>query len=62
MPSLESVEVVLVHYNLVKNYYWHTSNVLFTFVPNKEFEQLINILPHSLTMMNTVSTEFFVEA
>ena len=39
MPKLESVEVVLVHCNLVKN-----------------------ISPHSLTMMNTVNTEFpFVE-
>ena len=61
-PKLESVEVVLVHCNLVKNDYQHTSKVLFTFVPNKQFGQLINISPHSLTMMNTVNTEFsFVE-
>ena len=58
VPKLESVEVVLVHCNLVKNDYQHTSKVLFTFVPNKEFGQLINISPHSLTMMNTVNTEF----
>ena len=43
VPKLESVEVVLVHCNLVKNDYQHASNVLFTFVPNKEFGQLINI-------------------
>ena len=62
VPKLESVEVVLVHCNLVKNDYQHTSKVLFSFVPNKQFGQLINISPHSLTMMNTVSTEFsFVE-
>ena len=62
IPKLESVEVVLVHCNLVKNDYQHTSKVLFTFVPNKQFGQLINISPHSLTMMNTVNTEFsFVE-
>ena len=54
----QSVEVVLVHCNLVKNNYQHTSKVLFTFVPNKQFGQLINISPHSLTMMNTVNTEF----
>ena len=47
------------HCNLVKNHYKHTSKVLFTFVPNKEFGQLINISPDSLTMMNTVNTEFF---
>ena len=59
---LESVEVVLVHCNLVKNDYQHTSKVFFTFVPNKQFGQLINISPHSLTMMNTANTEFsFVE-
>ena len=56
--KIESVEVVLVHCNLVKNDYQHTSKVLFTFVLNKEFGQLINISPHSLTMMNTVNTEF----
>ena len=62
VPKLESVKVVLVHCNLVKNDYQHTSKVLFSFVPNKQFGQLINISPHSLTMMNTVNTEFsFVE-
>ena len=62
VPQLEYVQVVLVHCNLVKNDFQHTSKVLFTFVPNKQFGQLINISPHSLTMMNTVNTEFsFVE-
>ena len=59
VPKLESVEVVLVHCNLVKNDYQHTSKVLFSFVLNKQFGQLINISPHSLTMMNTVNTEFY---
>ena len=58
VPKLESVEVVLVHCNLVKNDYQHTSKVLFTFVPDKKFGQLINISPHAFTMMNTVNTEF----
>ena len=58
VPKLEIVEVVLVHCNLVKNDYQHTSKVLFTFVPNKTFGQLINISPHAFTMMNTVNTEF----
>ena len=59
MPKLESVEVVLVYCNLVKNDYQHTSKVFFFFVPDKQFGQLINISPHSLTMTNTVNTEFF---
>ena len=46
------------HCNLVKNDYQHSSKVLFSFVPNKQFGQLINISPPSLTMMNTVNTEF----
>ena len=58
IPNLEIAEVVLVHCNLVKNDYQHISKVLFTFVPNKKFGQLINISPHAFTMMNTVSTEF----
>ena len=62
VSKLESAEVALVHCNLVKNDYQHTSKVLFTFLPNKQFEELINISPHSLTMMNAINTEFsFVE-
>ena len=56
--NLEIVEVVLVHCNLVKNDYKHTSKVLFAFVPNKKFGQLINISLHAFTMMNTENTEF----
>ena len=58
VPKLESVEVILEYCNLVKNHYQHTSKSLFTFVPNKQFAELINISPHSLMMMNTVNTEF----
>ena len=62
VPKLESVENVLVHCNLVKNDYQYSSKVLFSFVRNKQFGQLINISPNTLTMMNTVNTEFsFVE-
>ena len=56
MTQLESVEVVLVHCNLVNNTYQQISKVLFTFVLNKQFGQLINIAPHSLTMLNTTNT------
>ena len=48
VPKLESVEVVLVHCNLVKNDYQHTSKVLFSFAPNKQFGQLIKIFHHTL--------------
>ena len=58
MPKLESVELILVHCNLVNNNYQQPSKVLFTFVPNKQFGQLINIGPSSLTMLNTTNIEF----
>ena len=58
VPKLESVEVVLVHCNLVNNSYQQASKVLFTFVPNKQFGQLITISPHLLTMLKTASAEF----
>ena len=37
VPKLESVEVVLMHCNLVNNNYQQATKVLFTFVPNKQF-------------------------
>ena len=58
VSKLESFEVYLINCNLVKNDYQHTSKVLFSFVPNKQFGWLINITPHSLMTMNTVNTEF----
>ena len=58
VTKLEIVEVVLVHCNVVKNDYQHASKVLFSFVTNKQFGQLLNISPHVFTMMNTVNTEF----
>ena len=57
-PKLESAEVVLMHCNLVNNSYQQASKVLFTFVPNKQFGQLITISPHLLTMLKTTNAEF----
>ena len=62
VPKLETVEVVLVQCNLVNNNYQQASKVLFTFVPNKQFGQLITISPHSLTMLKITNAEFsFIE-
>ena len=58
VPKLESVEAVLVYCNLVNTNYRQTSKVLFTFVPNKQFAQSINVSPRSLTMLGTTNTEF----
>ena len=58
MKMYQNENLLKLHCNLVKNDYQHTSKILFTSVPNKQFGQLITISPHSLTMMNTVNTEF----
>ena len=50
VQRLETVEVALVYYHKVNNNYQQASRVLFTFVPNIQFDQLITITPHSLTM------------
>ena len=58
VPRLENVEVVLVHCNLVNNSYQQASRVLFSFVLNKQYGQLISILPHTLIFLKTMNTEF----
>ena len=57
VPKLENGEVVLVHCNLVNNAYQQHSRV-FTFVPTKQYGQLISISPHSLVFLKTMNTEF----
>ena len=37
VPHLEITEVVLVHCNIVDNYYQQYSRVLYTFIPTKPF-------------------------
>ena len=61
MCKLESAEVISVHCNLVNNNYQQAPKVLFTFVPNKQCGQLINIAPHSLTMLNKNLEVSFIE-
>ena len=62
VPKLETVEVVVVHCNLVNSNYQKASKVLFAFVPNKLFGQLITITPHSQAIFKTANAEFsFIE-
>ena len=58
VSRLENVEVVLVHCNLVNNSYQQASRVLFTFVPNKQYGQLISISPDSIVFLKAMNTEF----
>ena len=62
VPKLESVDLVLMHCNLVNNDYQKASRVLFTFVPNRSYGQLMTTVPHPLILLTAVNTEFsFVE-
>ena len=45
VPHLEITEVVLIHCNIVNNDYQQDSRVLYTFVPNKPFDNLLEISP-----------------
>ena len=58
VPKLEIVETVLMHCNLATNDYQQASKVLFSFVPNKLFGQLLNISPYSPIMLRTVNSIF----
>ena len=46
------------HFNLINNNYQQASKVLFTFVPDKKYGQLMTIKPHSPTMLKTTKAEF----
>ena len=60
--KVETVDVALMHHNVFNNNYQQASKVLFMFVPDKQFGQLITISPHSLTMLETTNAEFpFIE-
>ena len=62
VPKLEGVDHVLVHCNLVNKSYQQASKVLFTFILNKKYGQLITVSPNSLIMLKTINTEFsFIE-
>ena len=62
VPRLEAVEVVLVLCNLENNSDQQASKVLFTFVPNEQFGQLVTITPHSLKMLKTTNAKLlFIE-
>ena len=58
VTKLESVEVVLVYCNLVKNNYQETSKTLFTFVQNKQLRQFINISTYSFVWFTSFNIFF----
>ena len=60
MPGLEIIEVVLVYCNIVNNNFQQHSRILHTFVPNKSFSQLLDILPKNLMFLKTFVSELLI--
>ena len=58
VPHLEITEVVLVNCNIVNSDYQQDSRVLFTFLPNKLFYQLLDICPKNFILLKTFNSEF----
>ena len=58
VPYLEITKVVLVHCNTVNNDYQQDTRVLYTFVPNKSFGQLLDISPKKFIFSKTFDSEF----
>ena len=58
VPQLDQVEYVLLHCNLVENDYLQNSKLLYEFVPDKKFGQLISVKPPVFIQCKTSDTIF----
>ena len=58
VPHPEITEVVLVHCNIVNNDYQQDSRVLYTFVPNKSFGNLLDISPENHIFLKTFNSKY----
>ena len=52
MPHLEITEVVLINCNIVNSDYQQDSGVLYTFIRNKSFSQLLDFIQKYYTFKN----------
>ena len=57
VPHLKINEVVLVHCNIINNDYQQDSRVLYTFLPNKSFGQLLDISPKNFIFLEFSNIE-----
>ena len=58
VPHLEITEVILVHCNIVNINYQQDSRVLYTFILNKSFGQLLDISSKNFIFLKTFNSEF----
>ena len=57
-PHLKITEIVLVRCNIINSDYQHDSRVLYTFVPDKSFGQLLDISSKNFIFLKTFNSEF----
>ena len=55
---LEITEVVSIHCNVVNNSYQQNLRVMYTFVCNNSFGQLLDIAPKNFIILKTFDSEF----
>ena len=53
VPHLEFTEVALMLCDIVNNGYQINSRILYTFIPNKSFRQLLEISPKNFMILKT---------
>ena len=58
VSHLEINEAVLFHCNIVNNDYWHDLKVLYTFISNKLFSQLVDITQKKFDIFKTFNSDF----
>ena len=58
VPYLEITEVVLIYCNVVNNSYQQNSRVLYKFIPNNLFSQLLDISPKHFIFLKTFDSDF----
>ena len=58
VPQLDQVEYVLLHCNIVQNDFLQNSKLLYEFVPDKTFGQLISVKPPSFIQCKTSDSIF----
>ena len=54
VSHLETTDVVLIHCNIVNNNYQQNSRILYAFVPNKLFDQLLDISPKKFYIFKNI--------
>ena len=58
VPYFKITEVLLIHCNVVSKSYLQNSSVLYTFVSNKSFGQVLDISLETFTFLETFDSEF----